>query len=296
MVQQTSVPLRLSIWSFESTVLGEFCKTDGLDYQALTEVSAHHSGSTASICKWCDQPHWLEVSGNVHPLIQTKWDFSNAADGLGKGVESESHYGEPFIGCPVLKGYNEKVGTDYDKLNDGPNATIKNSRRWQTMPPLPNSTVSYSQMPDIMVSSFIKGVSGLCQHCKKFLQDGLLPRHRETSELWKPSTTPASSDPRPGTFLLTAPAPSQTSLDYSSQRCLRAFSFYPFLQAKLSHVSSASQNGLLYDVLLCVLASPVSCCPMPTWVYCFLEPTGMRPLFLHWGCLTVFFKTYFCKQ
>lgn len=282
MVQETTAPHRPSIWPFESTALEELCKADGLVCQALTGGSAHHSGSMASMQKWCDQPHWCDVSGSVHPLLQTQRHFSKASEDLRKAVESDHHCGE--LCTQYWRGVLRTSAQKMARLTCGPNATIKNSRRWQTMPPLPGSTITYPRCQTLCsgrpCGRLHKAVSGPCQGYREFLQDDFPPRHGETSELWKPSKhLPAVTAAQQ----LSCSQPRHLSTDVC-----RAFSFSPSLQAKLPPVSCASQNDLPHDILLCVSASLwVAAPPLPGSIV-FLSWLEWVLYSSCWGCLTEF--------
>lgn len=45
-----------------------------------TKSQAQDSCVTTSICWWCDQLPWQDISWNVHPLIQTQSHISNASN------------------------------------------------------------------------------------------------------------------------------------------------------------------------------------------------------------------------
>lgn len=189
--------------------------------------------------------------------------------------------------APVAQHWRGVLRTSAQKmasLTCGPNATLKNSRRWQTMPPLPGSTINYPRCQTLCsgrpCGRLHKAVSGPCQGYRKFLQDDFPPGHGETSELWKPSKhLPAVTAAQQLSFS----QPWHLSTDVCG-----AFSFSPSLQAKLPPVSCASQNDLPHDILLCVSASLwVAAPPLPGSIV-FLSWLEWVLYSSCWGCLTEF--------
>lgn len=285
MVQETTVPRRPSIWPFESTALEELCKADGLVCQALTGGSAHHSGSMASMQKWCDQSHWYDVSGNVHPLLQTQQHFCKASEDLRKAGGSDHHRGELCTSCPALKGCDENVCTEDGKLDMWPKC---NYQEFQKM--TDHATTAWihyhpPKVPDIVFRQALcgrlhKAVSGPCQGYREFLQDDFPPGHGETSELWKPSKhLPAVTAAQQ----LSCSQPRHLSTDVCG-----AFSFSPTLQAKLPPVSCASQNDLPHDILPRVSASLWVAAPPLSGSIVFLSWLEWVLYSSCWGCLTEF--------
>lgn len=177
-------------------------------------------------------------------------------------------------------------------LTCAPNATIKNSRRWQTMSPLPGSTITYPRCQTLCSGKpFVGGCIKLFQahanatgsFCKmtfhpdmeRLLSSGNL---LNTCQLWtQPSHCPAHS---PNTF-------PQMSIGHTSS---------PHPCRQNCHLLAMHHRMICHMIFFRVCQHPCELPPLPYLSLLFSWADWNESFILHVGVAWQSFVTHFCKQ